>query len=76
MTSSLWHLDGVAREQRNALLRARDTYDYAFVDWLYGPTALTVDEEPPMFTPVPLYSADAGAPAGALPAAGGRGGRA
>ncbi|MFG2534644.1 FAD-dependent monooxygenase [Streptomyces sp. NPDC048511] len=52
----LWHLDGVAREQRNALLRARDTYDYAFVDWLYGPTALTVDEEPPMFTPVPLSS--------------------
>ncbi|MEU2676721.1 FAD-dependent monooxygenase [Streptomyces sp. NPDC007107] len=56
----LWHLDGVAREQRNALLRARDTYDYAFVDWLYGPTALTVDEEPPMFTPVPLSSAAAG----------------
>ncbi|MFE4212481.1 FAD-dependent monooxygenase [Streptomyces sp. NPDC056844] len=52
----LWHLDGVAREQRNALLRARDTYDYAFVDWLYGPTALTVDEEPPMFTAVPLSS--------------------
>ncbi|MFB6777766.1 FAD-dependent oxidoreductase [Streptomyces sp. NPDC056352] len=53
----LWHLDGVAREQRNLLLRARDTYDYAFVDWLYGPTALTPDEEPPMFTPIPLSSA-------------------
>ncbi|WP_436847056.1 FAD-dependent oxidoreductase [Streptomyces atratus] len=53
----LWHLDGVAREQRNVLLRARDTYDYAFVDWLYGPTALTPDEEPPMFTPIPLSSA-------------------
>ncbi|MFB7217506.1 FAD-dependent oxidoreductase [Streptomyces sp. NPDC056227] len=53
----LWHLDGVAREQRNVLLRARDTYDYAFVNWLYGPTALTPDEEPPMFTPIPLSSA-------------------
>ncbi|WP_455681855.1 FAD-dependent oxidoreductase [Streptomyces viridosporus] len=53
----LWHLDGVAREQRNVLLRARDTYDYAFTDWLYGPTALTPDEEPPMFTPIPLSSA-------------------
>ncbi|MEU6320706.1 FAD-dependent oxidoreductase [Streptomyces sp. NPDC047009] len=53
----LWHLDGVAREQRNVLLRARDTYDYSFVDWLYGPTALTPDEEPPMFRPIPLSSA-------------------
>ncbi|SED78663.1 salicylate hydroxylase [Streptomyces misionensis] len=56
----LWHLDGVAREQRNVLLRARDTYDYSFVDWLYGPTALTPDEEPPMFTPIPLSAADTG----------------
>ncbi|MYT74083.1 NAD(P)-binding protein [Streptomyces sp. SID8367] len=54
----LWHLDGTAREQRNVLLRARDTYDYAFVDWLYGPTALTPDEEPPMFTPIPPASAE------------------
>jgi salicylate hydroxylase len=57
----LWHLDGVAREQRNVLLRARDTCDYSFTDWLYGPTALTPDQEPEMFTPVPLSSADAGA---------------
>ncbi|MFG1948559.1 FAD-dependent oxidoreductase [Nonomuraea sp. NPDC048826] len=54
----LWHLDGVARLQRNALLRARDTYDYSFIDWIYGPTALTPEEEPPMFTPVPLDSVD------------------
>ncbi|MER5597002.1 FAD-dependent monooxygenase [Streptomyces sp. NPDC002265] len=53
----LWHLDGVPREQRNALLRARATADYSFVDWLYGPTALTPDQEPPMFEPVPLSSA-------------------
>ena len=37
----LWHLDGAKRLRRNAILRARDTYDYSFVDWLYGPTALT-----------------------------------
>ncbi|GED84245.1 FAD-dependent oxidoreductase [Streptomyces sp. 6-11-2] len=53
----LWHLDGMARDQRNVLLRTRDTYDYSFVDWLYGPTALTPDEEPAMFAPIPLSSA-------------------
>jgi salicylate hydroxylase len=53
----LWHLDGVARQQRNVLLRERGTYDYEFVDWLYGLTALHPSEEPPMFTPVPLASA-------------------
>ncbi|WP_232384631.1 FAD-dependent oxidoreductase [Actinomadura violacea] len=55
----LWHLDGLARQQRNVLLRERDTYDYAFVDWLYGPTALDPSDEPPMFTPIPLSSANA-----------------
>ncbi|RSN64678.1 3-hydroxybenzoate 6-hydroxylase [Actinomadura sp. WAC 06369] len=58
----LWHLDGRPRLQRNVLLRERDTYDYSFVDWLYGPTALFPAEEPPMFTPVPLASAEIGAP--------------
>lgn len=53
----LWHLDGVRRLQRNAVMRGRDTHDYSFTDWVYGPTALTLDEEPPMFTPVPLASA-------------------
>ncbi|MFF8772476.1 FAD-dependent monooxygenase [Kitasatospora sp. NPDC015120] len=53
----LWHLDGVRRLQRNALLRARDTHDYAFVDWIYGPTALRPEEEPAMFRPVPLDTA-------------------
>ncbi|WP_246075680.1 hypothetical protein [Nonomuraea terrae] len=54
----LWHLDGVARLRRNTLLRARDTHDYSFTDWIYGPTALTPEEEPPMFTPIPLDSVD------------------
>ncbi|MGA4844278.1 FAD-dependent oxidoreductase [Streptomyces sp. G45] len=56
----LWHLDGVARERRNALLRARDIHDYSFTDWLYGPTALTPDQEPAMFTPIPLSSGAVG----------------
>jgi 3-hydroxybenzoate 6-monooxygenase len=55
----LWHLDGPRRLQRNAILRARDTYDYSFVDWLYERTALTVDQEPEMFQPIPLDSAGA-----------------
>ncbi|WP_445527550.1 FAD-dependent oxidoreductase [Streptomyces cyslabdanicus] len=53
----LWHLDGGSRLQRNAIMRARDPYDYSFTDWVYGPTALQPDEEPPMFTPIPLSSA-------------------
>ncbi|MTE17455.1 NAD(P)-binding protein [Nocardia sp. CT2-14] len=54
----LWHLDGFERVQRNALLRARDIDDYSFTDWIYGPTALFPEDEPPMFEPVPLSSAD------------------
>jgi salicylate hydroxylase len=50
----LWHLDGPDREVRNDILRGRDTRDYSFTDWLYGPTALTQEKLAPMFTPVPL----------------------
>ncbi|MGR6964998.1 FAD-dependent oxidoreductase [Geodermatophilus sp. URMC 61] len=50
----LWHLTDAERDARNAALRRRDVHDYGFVDWLYGPTALTSDQEPPMFTPQPL----------------------
>ena len=50
----LWHLDGIAREQRNAILRERDTYDYSFVDWLYGPTALEPSDEPDELVTIPL----------------------
>ncbi|WP_280398852.1 FAD-dependent oxidoreductase [Nocardia carnea] len=53
----LWHLDGVPREQRNLLLRARQVDDYSFTDWIYGPTALFPEDEPPMFEPIPLTSA-------------------
>lgn len=55
----LWHLDGIARVQRNKLLRDRDTYDYSFVDWLYGPTALVPEHEPEMFQSIPISSAEA-----------------
>jgi len=58
----LWHLEGVEREQRNVLLRARDTHDYSFIDWLYATTALTPDGEPEMFTPIPLSAAGARVP--------------
>ena len=54
----LWHLDGTRRLQRNAILRARDTYDYSFTDWIYGPTALTPDQEPAPYRPVPLHSVE------------------
>jgi 3-hydroxybenzoate 6-monooxygenase len=54
----LWHVDGIKRLQRNALLRARDVRDYTFVDWIYGPTALTPNEEPPMYPIIPLDSVD------------------
>lgn len=40
----LWHLGGEQRLQRNATPRARDVRDvrdYAFTDWVYGPTART-----------------------------------
>ena len=53
----LWHLDGLARAQRNTLLRARDVHDYTYVDWIYGPTALVPEDELPMYPVVPLASA-------------------
>jgi 3-hydroxybenzoate 6-monooxygenase len=52
----LWHLDGTRRLQRNAILRARDTYDYSFTDWIYGPTALIPEQEPALYRAIPLDS--------------------
>ena len=53
----LWHHDGIKRLQRNAVLRSRDTYDYAFTDWIYGPTALRPEQEPELYPTIPLDSA-------------------
>ncbi|MEI2777510.1 MAG: FAD-dependent oxidoreductase [Tetrasphaera sp.] len=50
----LWHVDGEKREIRNALFEKRDTYDYSFVDWIWGPTALVPADEPPLYTPIPV----------------------
>ncbi len=63
----LWHLDGTRRRQRNRLLRARDTYDYSFTDWIYGPTALTPDQEPPLYRVIPLDSTATAGASGASP---------
>jgi salicylate hydroxylase len=50
---NFWHhRPGPYREWRNRVLRERDIYDYSFIDWLYGPTALTPEQEAPMFTPI------------------------
>lgn len=48
----LWHHVGDQRLWRNEVMRSRDVQDYSFVDWLYGPTALTPDQEPEMFAAV------------------------
>jgi salicylate hydroxylase len=58
----LWHHDGTMRLQRNSILRARDTDDYSFTDWIYGPTALTPDQEPPLYPDIPLDSVEAEGP--------------
>lgn len=47
----LWHVDGDERLWRNEILRGRAVDDYSYVDWLYGPTALTPEEEADMFVP-------------------------
>ncbi len=57
---SCGNLDGLARLQRNAILRARDTYDYTFTDWVCGPTALHPGQEPPLYPVVPLEYAALG----------------
>jgi salicylate hydroxylase len=54
----LWHLEGLARQQRNAILRERDTYDYTYTEWIFGPTALTPEEEPAPYPTRSLASVD------------------
>lgn len=52
----LWHVGGIQRLQRNKIMRSIDPHDWAFTDWVWGPTALFPHEEPEMFTPIPLNS--------------------
>ncbi len=32
----IWHVDGLARQLRNALFRDRDPADHTYIDWLYS----------------------------------------
>ena len=57
----LWHHDGLKRLQRNAILRARDPYDYTFTEWIFGPTALTPQDEAELYPVIPLSSVDVSA---------------
>jgi 2-polyprenyl-6-methoxyphenol hydroxylase-like FAD-dependent oxidoreductase len=59
----LWHLDGLARLQRNKVLRDRNAYDYTYMNWVYGPTALTPDQEPEIYPTFPLSSVEVEQPA-------------
>ena len=54
----LWHVDGIKRLQRNAILRARDTYDFTYTEWIYGPTALVPEDEPELYPIIPLDSVE------------------
>ncbi|MFP5415633.1 MAG: FAD-dependent monooxygenase [Actinomycetes bacterium] len=54
----LWHLRGRQREQRNAIMRGIDPHQWAFTDWVWGPTALFPEDEPEMFKPIALESAN------------------
>lgn len=44
-----WHVVGDKRDWRNEVLKSRQIDDYSFVDWLYTRTAMTPEEEMPMF---------------------------
>jgi len=65
---ALWHLDGIPRLQRNTLLRHRDTYDYTYTDWIFGPTALTPDREPAMYPTRALDTVEVVEPTNGVPA--------
>ena len=48
-----WRLTpGPKQAWRNQVLLDRGEHDYSFLDWLYGPTALTPRRNPAMFTPI------------------------
>jgi 3-hydroxybenzoate 6-monooxygenase len=48
------HLRDPQRLQRNAVFDAIDPHDWAFTDWVWGPTALFPEDERAMYTPIPL----------------------
>lgn len=50
----LWHLRDEERLARNAVFDDLDVHDWAFTDWVWGPTALFPEDEPAMYTPIPI----------------------
>ncbi|WP_082034676.1 FAD-dependent monooxygenase [Nigerium massiliense] len=50
----LWHAEGRRRDRRNVVLPQIDLHSWAFTDWLWGPPALTPQQEAPPFQRVPL----------------------
>ncbi len=38
-------------------MRGIDPHQWAFTDWVWGPTALFPEDEPEMFTEIPVTSA-------------------
>lgn len=53
----LWHLRDPHRLRRNEVMRGIDPHQWAFTDWVWGPTALFPEDEPEMFTEIPVTSA-------------------
>lgn len=53
----LWHLRDPHRQRRNEVMRSIDPHQWAFTDWVWGPTALFPEDEPEMFTEIPVTSA-------------------
>ncbi|MFI9557565.1 FAD-dependent monooxygenase [Nonomuraea endophytica] len=41
----IWHVDGLARDLRNALFSRRDAGDFSDTDWLYGPPGPAASKE-------------------------------
>ena len=53
----VWHLDGLAGGQRNAVPRDREKWDHWFTDWGHRPTALVPEDESELYRTVPLEEA-------------------
>lgn len=52
----LWHLRDPERLQRNAIFASIDPHEWAFTDWVWGPTALFPEDEPALYNKIPLSS--------------------
>lgn len=50
----LWHLRDEERLARNAVFDGLDPHEWAFTDWVWGPTALFPEDEPAMYEPIPI----------------------